>query len=72
MSRPGRLPALLAVIGPGLLAGLSDDDPPGIATSSILGADNGYTLLWVVTASAVALVIFRELERRWGSSPGRA
>lgn len=27
-----RLAALLAVLGPGLLAGLSDDDPAGITT----------------------------------------
>jgi len=34
--------ALVAVLGPGLLAGLSDDDPAGITTYSILGADYGY------------------------------
>ena len=37
------LPALLAVLGPGLLAGLSDDDPAGITTYSIAGARYGYT-----------------------------
>jgi Mn2+/Fe2+ NRAMP family transporter len=31
-----------------LLAGLSDDDPAGIATYSILGAKYGYELLWVL------------------------
>ena len=36
------LAGLLAVLGPGLLAGLSDDDPAGITTYSILGADYGY------------------------------
>ena len=36
--------ALLAVVGPGLLAGLSDDDPAGITTYSVLGADHGYQL----------------------------
>jgi hypothetical protein len=36
------LPAFLAVLGPGLLAGLSDDDPAGITTYSILGARYGY------------------------------
>ena len=30
--------AFLAVLGPGLLAGLSDDDPAGITTYSVLGA----------------------------------
>jgi len=31
-ARKARLGALLAVVGPGLLAGLSDDDPAGITT----------------------------------------
>ena len=39
---------LLVVLGPGLLAGLSDDDPAGITTYSVLGADYGYQLLWVL------------------------
>src|SRR4051794_34405598 len=30
--RAGGITALLAVVGPGLLAGLSDDDPAGITT----------------------------------------
>src|SRR5512133_1157543 len=47
--RRGSAPlALLAVLGPGLLAGLSDDDPAGITTYSILGADYGDRLLWVL------------------------
>jgi hypothetical protein len=36
--RRGSVIALLAVVGPGVLAGLSDDDPAGITTYSILGA----------------------------------
>jgi Mn2+/Fe2+ NRAMP family transporter len=46
--RSGGLAALLAVVGPGLLAGLSDDDPAGITTYSILGAKYGYELIWVL------------------------
>lgn len=42
------LAALLAVVGPGMPAGLSDDDPTGIATYSILGARYGYELIWVL------------------------
>ena len=71
MSRRTRLAALLAVLGPGLLAGLSDDDPPGITTYSILGADHGYTLLWVLTASTAALVIYHELGARMGIVTGQ-
>ncbi len=41
---------LLAVVGPGLLAGLSDDDPAGITTYSVLGAGYGYQLLALARA----------------------
>jgi NRAMP (natural resistance-associated macrophage protein)-like metal ion transporter len=69
--RGGALATLLAVVGPGLLAGLSDDDPAGIATYSILGADYGYQLLWVLTLSTAALVVFHELGVRLGIVTGK-
>jgi NRAMP (natural resistance-associated macrophage protein)-like metal ion transporter len=77
--RPGRLwtrergllLALLAVVGPGILAGLSDDDPAGITTYSILGADFGYRLLWTLLLSTAALVLFHELAVRLGIATGK-
>lgn len=66
-----RFAALLAVIGPGLLAGLSDDDPAGITTYSVLGADHGYQLLWVLLLSTVALVVFHGLAARMGVATGQ-
>ena len=71
--RGHRLPlvALLAVVGPGLLAGLSDDDPAGITTYSILGADFGYRLLWVLALSTAALIVFHELAARTGVVTGK-
>ena len=71
LRRRGGLAALVAVLGPGLLAGLSDDDPAGITTYSILGADHGYRLLWVLAASTVALIVFHELGARLGVVTGR-
>lgn len=69
--RAGPLAALLAVIGPGLLAGLSDDDPPGITTYSLLGADYGYSLIWVLTLSTAALIVFHEVAARTGIATGK-
>jgi Mn2+/Fe2+ NRAMP family transporter len=69
--RRGTLLALLAVMGPGLLAGLSDDDPAGITTYSVLGADYGYRLLWVLALSTAALVVFHELAARTGVVTGK-
>ncbi|WP_067429684.1 NRAMP family divalent metal transporter [Nocardioides jensenii] len=62
---------LLAVLGPGLLAGLSDDDPAGITTYSVLGADHGYRLLWVLLLSTVALMVFHDLGARLGVVTGQ-
>jgi NRAMP (natural resistance-associated macrophage protein)-like metal ion transporter len=63
--------ALLAVVGPGLLAGLSDDDPAGITTYSVLGADHGYQLLWVLLLSTIALIMFHGLAARMGVVTGQ-
>jgi len=73
---PGRrrglpLAGVLAVLGPGLLAGLSDDDPAGITTYSMLGAKFGYQMLWVLLVSTIALVIFHDLGLRMGIVTGQ-
>jgi NRAMP (natural resistance-associated macrophage protein)-like metal ion transporter len=62
---------LLAVLGPGLLAGLSDDDPAGITTYSVLGTDYGYRLLWVLLLSTLALMVFHDLGARMGVVTGQ-
>ncbi len=67
----GGVAALVAVLGPGLLAGLSDDDPPGITTYSVLGADYGYELIWVLLVSTVALITFHEVAVRTGVVTGK-
>ena len=55
-----RIAAFLAVMGPGVIAGLSDDDPAGITTYSQLGAQFGYRLLWVLVVSTIALIVFQD------------
>ena len=71
MRRRSGLIAFGAVVGPGVLAGLSDDDPAGITTYSILGADYGYELLWVLLLSTLALMVFHELALRMGVATGQ-
>ena len=63
----GAFSAFLAVLGPGLLAGLSDDDPAGITTYSVLGADHGYRLLWIIPASTILLII--SMFKIWKGKP---
>jgi NRAMP (natural resistance-associated macrophage protein)-like metal ion transporter len=69
--KAGGVAALLAVVGPGVLAGLSDDDPAGITTYSILGARYGYELLWVLALSTAALIVFHEVGVRLGVVTGK-
>jgi Mn2+/Fe2+ NRAMP family transporter len=45
------LKKLLKAIGPGFIAGASDDDPSGIATYSQTGAQFGYNQLWTALFS---------------------
>ena len=35
-------------MGPGLIAGLAGNDAGGIATYSVLGAETGLSLLWIL------------------------
>ncbi len=67
----GALVAFFAVLGPGLLAGLSDDDPAGITTYSMLGADHGYRLLWIIPASTILLIQFHLMAVRIGAATGK-
>ncbi|HVH66081.1 MAG TPA: divalent metal cation transporter [Candidatus Acidoferrum sp.] len=68
-----RLPrlALFAVIGPGLISGFADNDAGGITTYSVVGAQFGYDLMWVVLASMIALGITQEVGARLGLATGQ-
>ena len=59
------------MVGPGILAGLSDDDPAGITRYSIVRAKYGYELLWVLAVSTAALIVFHLLGARMGVVTGR-
>lgn len=44
--KPGRLRRFFSKLGPGLITGAADDDPSGVATYSIVGAQLGTSMLW--------------------------
>ena len=46
VSPPNHIERFLADLGPGLITGCADDDPSGIATYSVVGAQLGTSLLW--------------------------
>ena len=70
VKQPSR-PRLLAFLGPGLLAGASDDDPSGIATYSQAGAQFGYGLTWVMLFSWPLMCAIQEISARIGRVTGR-
>jgi NRAMP (natural resistance-associated macrophage protein)-like metal ion transporter len=56
--RGGPVRRFFRLLGPGVITGAADDDPSGIATYSVTGAQTGTTLLWtaVVTWPLMAAV----------------
>jgi NRAMP (natural resistance-associated macrophage protein)-like metal ion transporter len=43
---PNPIRRALKILGPGLIAGASDDDPSGVGTYAVAGASVGYATLW--------------------------
>jgi len=46
-AKAGWFTHLLSIIGPGVVTGASDDDPSGIGTYSVAGAQFGYGTVWI-------------------------
>src|SRR5512141_455809 len=44
--KESRVRHVLSVLGPGVITGASDDDPSGIGTYSVAGAQYGYGTVW--------------------------
>ena len=66
-----RLIAVLSVIGPGFIAGNAGNDAGGIATYSIVGAREGYGLLWALILITGALAVIQEMSSRMGVVTGK-
>jgi NRAMP (natural resistance-associated macrophage protein)-like metal ion transporter len=66
---PQRL-SLLNILGPGLTAGASDDDPSGIATYSQAGAQFGYSLGWTLLFTFPLMAAIQEISARIGRVTG--
>jgi Mn2+/Fe2+ NRAMP family transporter len=66
-----RLVLFLAVVGPGFITANVDNDANGIAVYSVAGAQFGYTLLWTMIPTIVALVVVQEMSARMGAVTGK-
>jgi NRAMP (natural resistance-associated macrophage protein)-like metal ion transporter len=56
----------LLKIGPGLVTGAADDDPSGIGTYSVAGAQFGYQLLWLAPLCVPLMIAVQEMCGRVG------
>jgi Mn2+/Fe2+ NRAMP family transporter len=63
--------AFLGVLGPGLIAGLAGNDAGGIFTYSVMGAETGFGLLWVLPITTVMLIVVLEMAARMGAVSGQ-
>ncbi|MGH9087404.1 MAG: NRAMP family divalent metal transporter [Acidimicrobiales bacterium] len=66
----GRLLTLLAIIGPGIIVMVGDNDAGGIATYAQAGQDYGLTLLWTLPLLIPVLVVNQEMVVRLGAVTG--
>jgi len=63
--------AFLAVMGPGLIAGIAGNDAGGVTTYSVIGAQTGLGLLWLFPVTIVILAIVQEMAARLGVVTGQ-
>ena len=62
---------ILAVVGPGFITANVDNDAGGIWTYSVAGAQFGYSLLWAMIPTTIALVVVQEMAARMGAVTGK-
>ena len=61
----------LALIGPGLITGVADDDPSGIATYSQAGAQFGLNMLWTMPLAFPLMAAIQSICARIGRVTGK-
>ena len=61
----------LAVLGPGFITAMVDNDSGGIWTYSAAGAKYGYLPLWTLLPITVALIVVQEMCSRMGAVTGK-
>jgi NRAMP (natural resistance-associated macrophage protein)-like metal ion transporter len=71
VARRRRLLALLAILGPGMITANAGNDAGGIATFASVGAEFGYSLLWILIPIAISLGIVQEMCARMGAVTGK-
>src|SRR3979409_2264746 len=65
-----RLLTLAAIVGPGLIVMVGDNDAGGVSTYAQAGQDFGYSLLWVLLLLVPVLIVNQEMVVRLGAVTG--
>src|SRR5947208_10941519 len=66
----GRLLTLAAIIGPGIIVLVGDNDAGGVATYAQAGQNFGYSLLWTLLLLVPVLIVNQEMVVRLGAVAG--
>jgi Mn2+/Fe2+ NRAMP family transporter len=61
----------LSRVGPGLITGIADDDPSGIATYSQAGAQVGLNMLWTMPLAFPLMAAIQSMCARIGRVTGK-
>lgn len=61
----------MALLGPGIITANVDNDAGGIATYSLAAANYGYSILWMMIPTTIALVVVQEMCARMGAVTGK-
>lgn len=65
-----RFLTLLAIVGPGIIVMVGDNDAGGVATYAQAGQNYGYSLLWVLLLLIPVLIVNQEMVVRLGAVTG--
>jgi NRAMP (natural resistance-associated macrophage protein)-like metal ion transporter len=71
VARRRGLLAYVAILGPGMITANAGNDAGGIATFASVGAEFGYSLLWLLIPIAISLGIVQEMCARMGAVTGK-
>ena len=63
--------AFLGFLGPGVIAANAGNDAGGIATYSTVGAQYGYSLLWMMVIITISMGVVQEMCARMGAATGK-
>ena len=69
--QPGPVRRFFSILGPGVITGAADDDPSGIATYSIAGAQFGTAMLWTALLTWPLMAAVQMMCARIGMVTGK-